>query len=100
LPIKRADDVFLFPWFIKTEDEDTLAAYAALIRHICELTKRQTRAVLKESPCENPKLKKCGVSRSLRHTGAEYKAARKILTSRLPGDGRQCGTETSTKVFA
>jgi len=87
LPIELTDDTVQFPWFTGDLDAEHANAYAHLISRLCATAIEKKRVVAKESELpENPKYAMRCFLLSLGMLGAEYKNARKILTSKLDGN--------------
>ena len=87
LPIKMTDDTLLFPWFSGNIDADHTAAYTTLVSLLCRTALEKKRVTAKEKDAEgNPKYAMRCFLLSLGFIGDEYKAARKILLSRLEGN--------------
>jgi hypothetical protein len=87
LPIKVTEDTLLFPWFSGNIDADHTAAYTILISLLCRTALEKNRVTAKEKDVEGSA--KYGMRcflLSLGFIGDEYKAARKILLSRLEGN--------------
>ena len=87
LPIERTESTLQFPWFTLDDDSDTetVKAYTHLVAALCEMAKKQKRVNSTEKSVENEKYAfRCFLLR-LGFIGAEYKAERKILLSRLTG---------------
>ncbi len=74
-----------FPWFLELPDADTSRAYQNFIAALCKMSKEQKRINATEKPVDNEKYAfRCFLLR-LGFIGAEYKADRKILLSKLDG---------------
>jgi len=87
LPIKQTADTLQFPWFKFTDDSETVNAYSMLISLLCKTAKEKKRITAKEKDgIDNPKYAMRCFLLSLGFIGDEYKAARKILLSRLEGN--------------
>ena len=87
LPIKQTADTLLFPWFSGTIDEQHTNAYSTLISLLCKTAIEKKRVTAKEKDIEgSPKYAMRCFLLSLGFIGDEYKAARKILLSRLEGN--------------
>ena len=87
LPIELTDDTVQFPWFTGDLDAEHANAYAHLITRLCATAIEKKRVVAKESELpENPKYAMRCFLLSLGMLGAEFKNARKILTSKLDGN--------------
>ena len=87
LPIQMTDDTLRFPWFGEDIDADHTAAYAALVSLLCRTALAKKRVTAKEKDADgNPKYAMRCFLLSLGFIGDEYKAARKILLSRLDGN--------------
>ena len=87
LPIQMTDDTLLFPWFSGNLDADHTAAFTTLISLLCRTALEKKRVTAKEKNAEgNPKYAMRCFLLSLGFIGDEYKAARKILLSRLDGN--------------
>jgi hypothetical protein len=87
LPVRHAGGALRFPWFGAGADGETARAYATLVKKICAAAKAKQRVTAKEREVENPKYAMRCWLLSLGFIGDEYKAARKILLARLPGNG-------------
>ena len=87
LPIKQTADTLQFPWFKGTIDAEHTEAYATLISLLCETAIEKKRITAREKDIDgNPKYAMRCFLLSLGFIGDEYKAARKILLSRLEGN--------------
>jgi len=77
----------MFPWFGGTIDAEHTAAYSTLVSQLCKTAKEKKRVTAKEKEVSgSPKYAMRCFLLSLGCIGDEYKAARKILTSRLEGN--------------
>ena len=86
LPIIVTDDKISFPWFKGTIDAEHTEAYAMLLSRLCKTVIEKNRITAKEKDIDsNPKYAMRCFLLSLGFIGDEYKAARKILLSRLEG---------------
>lgn len=87
LPIKQTADTLQFPWFKGTIDAEHAEAYATLVSLLCKTAIEKKRITAKEKDTGgNPKYAMRCFLLSLGFIGDEYKAARKILLSRLEGN--------------
>ena len=89
LPIKQTADTLQFPWFRgeATIDADHADAYATLVSLLCKTAIEKKRVTAKEKDVDgSPKYAMRCFLLSLGFIGDEYKAARKILLSRLEGN--------------
>lgn len=87
LPIKQTADTLQFPWFKGTIDAEHTEAYATLISLLCKTVIEKKRITAREKDIDiNPKYAMRCFLLSLGFIGDEYKAARKILLSRLEGN--------------
>jgi hypothetical protein len=87
LPIKQTSDKLQFPWFRGTIDAEYTEAYATLVSLLCKTALEKKRVTAKEKDgIDNPKYAMRCFLLSLGFIGDEYKAARKILLSRLEGN--------------
>lgn len=87
LPIKQTADTLQFPWFKGTMDAEYTEAYATLISLLCKTAIEKKRITAREKDIDrNPKYAMRCFLLSLGFIGDEYKAARKILLSRLEGN--------------
>lgn len=99
LPIQQVKDRIRFPWFQGKLSIEAVPAYTLLISKICEAAREKKRVTAKACVTDNPKYAMRCWLLSLGFIGDEYKAARKILLSRLEGDsafrnGHPTGGET------
>ena len=89
LPIKQTADTLLFPWFRGEGeiDEQHTNAYAALVSLMCKTAIEKKRVTAKEKDVDGSTkyAMRCFLL-SVGMIGSEYKAARKILLSRLEGN--------------
>ncbi len=89
LPIRQTDEdggKLCFPWFEPDSDADHVQAYATLIERLCMTAKEKKRVTAKEKEIQgSPKYAMRCVLLSLGFIGDEYKSARKILLSKMPG---------------
>lgn len=92
LPIELAGEKISFPWFEAGLPPDEVSAYTGFIAALCKMAKGQTRVTARVRAVENEKYAfRCFLLR-LGFIGAEHKELRKILLSRLSGDGSfKCG---------
>ncbi len=86
LPIQQVDDKLRFPWFQGKLTSEAMFAYTTLISKLCEAAREKKRVTAKECVTDNPKYAMRCWLLSLGFIGDEYKAARKILLSKLEGD--------------
>lgn len=87
LPIRQTAETLDFPWFKFSEDSDTVNAYATLVSMLCKTAIGKKHVSAKEKPVEdNPKYAMRCFLLSLGFIGDEYKAARKILLSKMEGN--------------
>lgn len=86
LEIEITDEKVRFPWFEKNLNPDAVQAYTHFISALCEMAKTQKRVTATEKPVDNEKYTFRCFLLSLGFIGDEYKAARKILLSRLEGN--------------
>ena len=85
LSILKGDETVSFPWFSDASDPDEVKAYTHLVTALCEMAKTQKRVSATDKPVDNEKYAfRCFLLR-LGFIGSEYKAARKILLSKLTG---------------
>jgi hypothetical protein len=74
-----------FPWFTSDIGPEEIEAYTLFIQKLGEMARKQKRVTTKEKDIVNEKYEfRCFLLR-LGLIGSEYKAARKILLSRLSG---------------
>lgn len=87
LPIKQTADTLQFPWFKGTINAEHTEAYATLISLLCKTAIEKKRITAREKDIDgNPKYAMRCFLLSLGFIGDEYKAARKVLLSRLEGN--------------
>ena len=87
LPIKQTTDTLQFPWFKGTIDAEHTEAYTTLISLLCKTAIEKKRITAREKDIDgNPKYAMRCFLLSLGFIGDEYKAARKVLLSRLEGN--------------
>lgn len=87
LTIKQTADTLQFPWFSGNLDGVHTEAYSTLISLLCKASIGKKRVMAKEkATVDNPKYAMRCFLLSLGFIGDEYKAARKILLSRLEGN--------------
>jgi len=90
LPIERTKDTLRFPWFVVGSSDAEVDAYVRFVHALCELAKKQKRVVMKEKPSDPNASEKfafrCFLLR-LNFMGKDYASARKVLLSRLSGNG-------------
>ena len=87
LTIKQTADTLQFPWFSGNLDGAHTEAYSTLISLLCKTAIEKKRVMAKEKEAvDNPKYAMRCFLLSLGFIGDEYKAARKILLSRLEGN--------------
>lgn len=86
LPIQQTAGTLRFPWFNEGIDSEHAQAYATLVSLLCKAAKEKTRVTAKARAIDGSlKFAMRSFLLSLGFIGAEYKAARKILLSRLEG---------------
>jgi len=90
LPIERKEGSLCFPWFAMSAAEAESDAYARFVHALCDMAKKQQRVTLKEKALDGDTSEKfefrCFLLR-LGFIGKEYAAARKVLLSKLSGNG-------------
>lgn len=86
LPIERTDTTLRFPWFHTDASPEEVQAYAVFIERLCATAKEQKRVTSVERTVDNEKYAFRCFLLKLGFIGGGYKAARKILLSRLEGD--------------
>ena len=89
LPIQQTEDTLRFPWFRgETEiDAEHAEAYSALVSLLCKTAIEKKRITAKEKDLDgSPKYAMRCFLLSIGMIGTEYKAARKILLSKLEGN--------------
>ncbi len=85
LSILKGEETVSFPWFSDASDPDAVKTYTHFITALCQMAKSQQRVNSIEKPVDNEKYAfRCFLLR-LGFIGAEYKAERKILLSKLTG---------------
>ena len=85
LALEVDDEKISFPWFTSDLDAEEIKAYTLFIQKLGEMARNQKRITAKEREIVNEKYEfRCFLLR-LGLIGNEYKAARKILLSRLSG---------------
>ena len=87
LAVKVDEDKLRFPWFTLNGTDGETDAYTKFICAICNMAKTQKRVTAKEQPVENEKFTMRLFLIRLGFIGEEYKIARKILLSKLTGNG-------------
>ena len=87
LPIQVGEETIKFPWFRGDSDGDQIKAYATLVGLLCKTALRKQRVTAKEKDVQGSQkyAMRCWLL-SLGFIGDEYKAARKILLSKLDGN--------------
>ena len=86
LPIRQTAETLDFPWFRFSEDSDEVNAYTTLVSLLCKTALEKKHVTMKEKAVEgSPKYAMRCFLLSLGFIGDEYKAARKILLSKLEG---------------
>ena len=85
LPVEQTEETLRFPWFSFDEDAEKVKAYTHFITALCDMAKTQKRITAIAKEVDNEKYAfRCFLLR-LGFIGDEYKAARKILLSKLNG---------------
>jgi len=98
LPIRMTDFSLEFPWFSGNLDEAHTSAYVTLVSKLCNAAKQKTRVTAKEKDVDgSPKYAMRCFLLSLGFIGEEYKAARKILLSRLEGNSSWKNVKTANE---
>lgn len=87
LTIEQTEDTLRFPWFRFGISPEEINAYSRFISALCTMAKEQKRITAKEKPVDNEKYAfRCFLLR-LGFIGEDCKAERKILLSKLSGNG-------------
>lgn len=87
LMIEQTEETLRFPWFRFGLPPEEVNACSRFICALCAMAKEQKRVTAKEKPVDNEKYAfRCFLLR-LGFIGEDYKAERKILLSRLSGNG-------------
>ncbi|MFA6934473.1 MAG: hypothetical protein WCR70_04320 [Sphaerochaetaceae bacterium] len=87
LDIKVDGEKVQFPWFVFTSDGEEAKAYSIFIERLCRMAKEQKRVLDRKADADNDKYAmRCFLLR-LGLIGEEYSITRKILLSRLAGNG-------------
>lgn len=85
LPVEQTEETLRFPWFSFDEDAEKVKVYTHFITALCDMAKKQKRITATAKEVDNEKYAfRCFLLR-LGFIGEEYKAARKILLSKLNG---------------
>ena len=92
LPIEKTAKTLRFSWFPVVSSHLEVDAYARFVHALCELAKKQKRVILKDKPTDLNASEKFAFRCFLLRLGfigkdAEIASARKILLSRLSGNG-------------
>ena len=86
LPIERTETTLKFPWFKLPAESEAVAAYSRFIGALCAAAKDQRRVTAREKTVDNEKFAFRVFLIRLGFVGDEYKAARKLLLSKLSGN--------------
>jgi hypothetical protein len=86
LPIERTGDKLRFPWFRGGTGTEEASAYSLFIGALCAAAKEVKRVTAKDKPVENEKFAFRVFLIRLGFVGDEYKQARRILLTNLPGN--------------
>jgi hypothetical protein len=87
LDIKVVGEQVQFPWFTFTSDGDEVKDYGIFVEKLCRMAKEQKRVLDRKTDTDNDKYAlRCFLLR-LGLIGEEYSISRKILLSRLTGNG-------------
>jgi hypothetical protein len=87
LPVDETEHTLRFPWFSADITPEEVNAYTHLIAALCKMAKEQKRITAKEKPVDNEKYAfRCFLLR-LGFIGEDTKQARKLLLSRMDGNG-------------
>jgi len=90
LPVERTEETLRFPWFALPASKDAIDAYSRFVLALCGMAKKQKRVTLRESGSDSDSSEKfafrCFLLR-LGFIGKEYANARKVLLSKLSGNG-------------
>jgi len=90
LPVERTETSARFPWFSAAASYAEIDAYTRFIHALCDMAKKQKRVIMKEKSSDGNSSDKfamrCFLLR-LGFIGAEYKAARTVMLSKLSGNG-------------
>jgi len=87
LPIEHRTDTVVFPWFDANATPEEVHAYSLFVERLCKTAKSMKRATAVEREIENEKYAFRCFLLKLGFIGDEYKSARRILLSRLEGNG-------------
>ena len=92
LPIEKTAETLRFSWFSVVSSHLEVDAYARFVHALCELAKKQKRVMLKEKPIAPNASEKFAFRCFLLRLGfigkdADIASARKILLSKLSGNG-------------
>ncbi len=93
LPIRWTDEGLEFPWFRSDNgiDAEHAEAYSVFISQLCKTAISKTRITAKEKDSEgSPKYKMRSLLLALGMIGADFKDARRVLTSKLSGSSSFC----------
>jgi len=90
LPIEQTETTLRFPWFPLPASKDEIDAYSKFVCALCDLAKKQKRVTMKENSADSDSSEKfafrCFLLR-LGFIGKDYGSARKVLLSKLSGNG-------------
>jgi len=87
LSVSAENDGITFPFWNATLNVDKVQTYITLARQMAEQAKTQKRVLRTEKPADNEKYAfRCFLLR-LGFIGDDFKTERKVLLSRLPGNG-------------
>jgi hypothetical protein len=88
IPIQVIEGIIRFPWFNRILTHDEVEAYSTFISLLCKTAIEKKRITAKEKTTEgSPKYAMRCFLLSIGFIGGQYKASRKILLSKLEGNG-------------
>lgn len=87
LDIKVDGEKVQFSWFVFTSDGEEAKAYSIFIKRLCMMAKEQKRMLNRKVDTDNDKYAMRCFLLCLGLVGMEHSASRKILLSRLAGNG-------------
>jgi hypothetical protein len=88
IPIQVIENAIRFPWFNRILTHDEVEAYSTFISLLCKTAIEKKRITAKEKTTEgSPKYAMRCFLLSIGFIGGQYKASRKILLSKLEGNG-------------
>ena len=85
LTLEEDGEKVSFPWFEEAATPEQIQAYSTFVCKLCEMMANAKRVTAREKPIENSKYAMRCICLRIGLIGDEYKAARKVLLSKVSG---------------